>query len=251
MGLFSGLRQRIFDFQNLGIWVLGSAVAGYMGPFGTYLMFDTLERTVLWACIVGWGLLLIALQMSLADTYLPELTYKQEELGRLAIMPPVVVLPMYPVVEAFIAPLAIPVGPWEAVLACYLLGGIITCARFAISQDALEQQVEEVACAPVPRLVKRLPDGLEGPILRISGKDHFVEVVTSSGRHDVRMRLADAVEEMDGVEGFFTHRSHWVARDAIRDVERKGGKHFVVSSDEERIPVSRGKLPELEEAGLI
>ena len=250
MDLITQLRQRVFDFQNLGIWVLGSAVAGYMGPFGTYLMFDTVERTVFWGCIVGWGLLIIAVSMCIADTYMPYLTYKQEELGRLVIMPPIVVLPMYPVVEAYIAPLPIPVGPWEAVLACYLLGGIITCARFAIATDGNEP-IEEAELEPAARLAKRLPEGTAGPILRLSGKNRFVEVVTPCGRHDVRMRLADAVEEMGGVEGFFTHRSHWVAREAIQNVERKGGKHYVVSADEKRIPVSRGKLPELDQAGLI
>ncbi|MEM6275546.1 MAG: LytTR family DNA-binding domain-containing protein [Pseudomonadota bacterium] len=249
MGFLERLIRRVFDFQNLGIWVLSSAVAGYMGPFGTFDLLETSERTVLWFCIVGWGLFLIAVSMSWADEYLPEATYKQEEIGRLVIMPPLIIAPLYPAVQAYLDPIPMPVSFLEAVLACYLLGGIVTCARFAIPFGRSAHESE--AIDPRPRLFKRLPDGIDGPILRISGKDHFVEIVTPCGRHEVRMRLADAVEEMDGVEGFFTHRSHWVARHAIREVERKGGKFFVVSTDEERIPVSRGKIPELEEAGIV
>ena len=186
--------------------------------------------------------------MSFADKYLPELSFKQEEIGRLLFMPPVIIIPLYPVVETYLAPEPMPLSLIQRVIACYLLGGIVACARFAtmMSGKAEAEGLEEG-----PRLLKRLPNHAEGPILRVSGKGHFVEIVTATGRYQIRMRLADAVDEMDSVDGFFTHRSHWVAREAIYDVERKGGKHFVVSADEERIPISKGKLTELEEAGFV
>ena len=38
------------------------------------------------------------------------------------------------------------------------------------------------------------------------------------------MRLSDAVEELEGLEGAQTHRSWWVARDAVRGVERGDGR---------------------------
>ena len=219
-----------------------------MGPFGTYLTLDTFERTIVWACIVGWGLFMIAVSMSFADRYLTNLSFKQEEIGRLLIMPPVIIIPLYPAVQAYLAPDPMPISVIQGIIACYLLGGIVTCARFATMMNGA---VEADAAEAGPRLLKRLPSDAEGPILRISGKGHFVEIVTETSRHEVRMRLADAVDEMDNVDGFFTHRSHWVARAAIHDVERKGGKHFVISADEERIPISKGTLTELEEAGFV
>ncbi|MEM1375458.1 MAG: LytTR family DNA-binding domain-containing protein [Pseudomonadota bacterium] len=255
MGFLERLKHRLLNPQNLGIWVLGAAVAGYMGPFGTFDLFAMPERVALWLCIVGWGLLLIAISMSWADAYLPDVSFRQEEIGRLVIMPPVIIAPLYPAVAAYLAPAPMPVSFLEAVMACYLLGGIVTCARFAISMgggaDAEAENGAGGTDRALPRLAKRLPDGVDGPILRISGKDHFVEIATPCGRHEVRMRLSDAVEEMDGVDGLFTHRSHWVARAAIRDVERAGGKLFVVSTDDARIPVSRGKVPVLEDRGLL
>ncbi|MEM6727570.1 MAG: LytTR family DNA-binding domain-containing protein, partial [Pseudomonadota bacterium] len=85
---------------------------------------------------------------------------------------------------------------------------------------------------------------------RIAARDHFVEVVTEQGSHRIRMRMADAVAEMEGADGMLVHRSHWVARCAIEGVKRAGAKHYVISADAELIPVSKSNLPKLEEAGL-
>lgn len=218
-----------------------------MGPFGTFFFLEPIERTVLWFGIVGWGLLLIAAAMSISESFAPSLSFRADEFWRLAVMPPVIVMPLYPVVAAYLAPQPMPVSLLEGIIACYLLGAIVSAARFAIRGAETVGETESQG----PRLMKRLPGDLTGPILRLSGQDHFVEIVTAGGQHRVRMRLADAVEEMDGVEGLYTHRSHWIAREAIREVAREGGRHYVVSADEARIPVSRGKLPNLEQSGLV
>lgn len=243
--------RRVFNAQNLGIWVLASAIASYMGPFGTFVFLSGFERTILWFTMVAWGLFMIAVSMSVEETFFKNLTFRQEELGRLLVMPPIIIIPLYPSVTAYLAPQPMPISFFEAVVACYLLGGIVTSARFSVlysTRGAVEISNQN---GDAPRLMRRLPDDAKGPILRLSGRDHFVEIVTAEAIHSVRMRLADAVEEMDGVDGLYTHRSHWVAKEAIREIEREGGRHYVISADKERIPVSRGKLAELEDAGIV
>ncbi|MCW8843770.1 MAG: hypothetical protein OQK00_10175, partial [Rhodobacteraceae bacterium] len=54
---------------------------------------------------------------------------------------------------------------------------------------------------PGPRLARRLPEGGEGTILHLSVCDHHVDIHTENGTTSVRMRLGDATEAMDGVEG--------------------------------------------------
>ncbi|MEO1797510.1 MAG: LytTR family DNA-binding domain-containing protein [Pseudomonadota bacterium] len=247
MRLIKNFSTRIFDPGNLVIWALSSCVAAFMGPFGTFIIQDTPERMLFWAVLVGWGLGLIALAMSIAEVYLPDLTYEQEELGRLIIMPPIIIGTMFPVVNLYFLPDPVPITFFHALLACYLLGGIVTVARLTIVLTGRQRSASEEG----PRLLRRLPEGAAGPILRLSGRDHFVEVVTAEASYSIRMRLADAIEEMDGVDGFLTHRSHWVARAAIVEVKRSGQRHVVVSKDAEMIPVSKSKLPELENAGLL
>ena len=105
---------------------------------------------------------------------------------------------------------------------------------------------------PLPRLYRRLSVATTGTVLRLSGKDHHVEVVTTDGRETLRLRLMDAIHEMEPVEGYCTHRSHWVTRAAITDVERAPpGKIFIVLVNGDRVPVSRKYRPDLEAAGII
>ncbi len=103
----------------------------------------------------------------------------------------------------------------------------------------------------IPRLARRLPDDFEGPILRLTVRDHFVDVVTEHGVHTIRMRFADAVDEMEPVQGYFTHRSHWVCRDAVGGAERDNGRYFLRLTNGDLVPVSRTYRPGLEDAGFI
>lgn len=102
-----------------------------------------------------------------------------------------------------------------------------------------------------PRLLDRVPDDLRGQVLRLSARDHLVEVSTCQGVVEIRLRLADAIREMEPVEGFLIHRSHWVMRDAIDRVERTSGKVFLVLVNGDRVPVSRTYRAGLEAAGIL
>jgi len=64
------------------------------------------------------------------------------------------------------------------------------------------------------------------------------------------MRLADAMRETGAIPGLQIHRSHWVARDAVVRTHRADGKLLLELSNGMRLPVSRGFLPQVREAGL-
>lgn len=103
-----------------------------------------------------------------------------------------------------------------------------------------------------PRLRRRLSPETTGTIIRLSSRDHHVDVVTTDTQETLRMRLIDAIDEMEPVEGYCTHRSHWVAREAIAEVDRKQpGKIFLVLINGDRVPVSRKYKPDLEAAGIL
>jgi len=103
----------------------------------------------------------------------------------------------------------------------------------------------------LPRLVRRMPEDARDPILRLTVHDHFVDVVTALDSHRLRMRFADAIEEMDTVKGYCTHRSHWVSKDAIAGVKREQGKTHLRLSNGDLVPVSRKFKPILEKAGVL
>lgn len=120
------------------------------------------------------------------------------------------------------------------------------------SFPGLEPPLEpEDGVAIQPRLYRRLPDGFEGPVLRLTVHDHSVDVVTMDQTLTIRSRFADAIDEMEPMVGYCTHRSHWVTRDAIESVERSGGRIFIRLINGDQVPVSRKYKPKLEEAGIV
>ena len=54
--------------------------------------------------------------------------------------------------------------------------------------------------------------------------DHYLRIHTDAGVELLTLRFADALEEVAAAHGFRTHRSWWVAADALEDVRwRRGG----------------------------
>lgn len=97
---------------------------------------------------------------------------------------------------------------------------------------------------------KRLPARLrEAELLALAAEDHYVRVITDAGEELVLMRLADAVEELDGSDGAQTHRSWWVARHAVRSAARGNGKATLTLTNGATAPVSRRYAPDLRQAG--
>ena len=63
------------------------------------------------------------------------------------------------------------------------------------------------------------------------------------------MRLADALAELDGLEGAQTHRSWWVAKAAVTDARRSDGRGALTLKNGVEAPVSRSYAAALREAG--
>jgi DNA-binding LytR/AlgR family response regulator len=102
-----------------------------------------------------------------------------------------------------------------------------------------------------PALLGRLPAARRGRLLHLCVRDHYVEVTTDKGTTMVLMRLSDAVRETAPIAGVQVHRSHWVARDAVRRSLREGGRLKIELETGIRVPVSRSFAGDAREAGLI
>ncbi|WP_428060839.1 LytTR family DNA-binding domain-containing protein [Brevundimonas sp.] len=90
------------------------------------------------------------------------------------------------------------------------------------------------------RFLDRLPLRLKGATIRaVQAEDHYLRIHTDRGSDLILMRLSDAVEELEGLEGAQTHRSWWVARDAVRGVERGDGRATLTLDGGLSAPVSR------------
>jgi hypothetical protein len=91
--------------------------------------------------------------------------------------------------------------------------------------------------------------GVDNPldVLAISADDHYIRIQTPKGERRLLMRFSDAVERMEGYTGVIVHRSHWVAAHAVLSVQKNGGRFFALLSNGNEVPVSRGRLTEVEQ----
>ena len=107
-----------------------------------------------------------------------------------------------------------------------------------------------VGGAAPARFLDRLPPRLRGATLHaVQAEDHYLRLHTDRGSDLILMRLSDAVAELEGLEGAQTHRSWWVARDAVRDVKRNDGRAVLTLEGGVIAPVSRRYARALREAG--
>jgi hypothetical protein len=105
--------------------------------------------------------------------------------------------------------------------------------------------------APPPRIASRLGDLPCTEVLRLTARDHYVDVVTRRASKALLLRLSDAMAEVEGIPGAQVHRSHWVARAAVVKARRDGGRIVLVLADGSVVPVSRGYRDRAEAAGLL
>jgi hypothetical protein len=116
----------------------------------------------------------------------------------------------------------------------------------------VDRQSVTTASATPAKFLERLPLKLRGAdVWAVEAEDHYLRLHTSKGQDLILMRLADAVSELEGIEGAQVHRSWWVARDAIADARRGDGRATLTLKDGAEAPVSRTYARLLRERGWI
>ena len=75
------------------------------------------------------------------------------------------------------------------------------------------------------RFPDRLPFKLRGAAIRaVQSEDHYLRIHTDRGSDLILMRLSDALDELEGLEGAQTHRSWWVAGTPCATSSRGDGR---------------------------
>ena len=125
-------------------------------------------------------------------------------------------------------------------------------ARLALSDSGPNP---DIAPAPqpamVPRLLVPLPAGHREGLIALESEDHYVRVHARGGSTLVLLRLADAVAELDGIEGLRTHRSWWVARAAVTEVLRRDRAMSLRLVNGIEVPVACNAVAALRAAGWL
>ncbi|HEX7852640.1 MAG TPA: LytTR family DNA-binding domain-containing protein [Sphingobium sp.] len=272
----------------LELWILVplAGIVGFLGPFGTYLAGDFFARSLrwggmllgayvlvrptmmLWAWVADatrlprgtvmiWGLTVSSIPMSFIWLYggWNEISALD---GLSGIMPFSVLCALTILLVASLADRADEhllrnyQGPMQRLRAT-------TEGQPAVAEAVLPVIRPEPVAVPSPlltgeerpRLYARLGAQFEGDVLALESEDHYVRVHGLRGSDLLLMRLRDAIAEMDGVPGAQTHRSWWVAQDAVADFSRSGRAMDVVLTNGTRAPVARDSVDRLERSGFL
>lgn len=262
------------------IWVVMSGFGILSGAFGTAHL-SLFGRFVFWPIIIAFGILIGAALRVIVRDYLGLRRYAVEA-PLIAALATLILTPLCTwLADVLIEEERFRPGWAEVASYVYLVSMAVSTLRHALAAgwhrdftpdlgadggalpvadppvrptDLPQVPAKAVAAAPKPepaeRLMARIDATLRAPLVRLQVRDHYVEVVTEAGMESVLIRLADAIAETEGVEGLQVHRSHWVARAAIRGLYRGRGKLVLRMSDGAVVPVSRTYAPGVQVLGL-
>jgi hypothetical protein len=101
------------------------------------------------------------------------------------------------------------------------------------------------------RFLARLPPRLGRDLVCLQMEDHYVRAHTLAGSDLILIPLHQAVAELDGLDGLQVHRSWWVARRAVVEVERDGRSVRLKLRNGVTAPVSRRAVAALKAAAWI
>jgi LytTr DNA-binding domain len=255
------------------IALLAGVLLGVIGPFGTFESMSTITRFSFWMGGIAVGMIIHIPLYYAAALLGPQ--YRVPAWVWVSLSAVVAALPMtfvingifatmmdatnldsmaglYPFVFAISLPMqwvsywtrerGDPVAP-----ATYVAAPVATVTAVAVA----ETTGPTVATSNAPKLSARLPARIGKDIVCLEMEDHYVRVHTALGDAMIHMRMADAVTELDSIEGMIVHRSFWVARAAITGWARDGKTLTLSLLNGKSIPVARDRQPLVKAAGWL
>ncbi|MFN4183287.1 MAG: LytTR family DNA-binding domain-containing protein [Hyphomonas sp.] len=134
----------------------------------------------------------------------------------------------------------------------WVISVAMTAVGYMLERSFLAPPPEPVeGASPVETFLSRLPVRYRtAELYAVSAEDHYLRIHTSFGEELILMRLTDALRELAGADGLQVHRSWWVAKAAVRDTLRQGGKLSLMLASGKQAPVSRTFLADVKAAGL-
>lgn len=247
--------------SGVALWLAAFLMGVVAGPFGTFRELDAGARALFWALVVTAAMLGGHVARAVSQMLVRDGQPDRVDAVTILLMTAMVAPAVWAVFDLFQPPLTISEAPFLKVVlyVCFTTLVVVRLRRvlpikgwYGAGPATSAEEGIDAQIPPEPRLADRLDREIQGTILRISAKDHHVEIATEKGTQTLRMRLMDAIGQMGPVEGYCTHRSHWVTREAIARVERESARRtwiYLINGD--RVPVGRKYRPDLEAAGIL
>lgn len=229
--------------QGLFVFLAAILVTTVIGPFGSYAVLSLGERFVFWTAAIS--AVAIPMRMAMRVTLPSARLGRLPPVARIALGASLAAVPgtgLVLIVSAVLWPSAF-VG--ESIARTWFqvatLGFVIGCFHLlaAPAHPTPADPVPDPARRPRSPFLARLDPALGTDVVSLSMQDHYVEVTTTAGSQLLLLRFADALKELDGIDGLRLHRSHWAAVAHVECLGRDNGKLRVRLSDGRHLPVSQ------------
>jgi hypothetical protein len=227
-----------------------AVIVALSGGFGSGVL-TIVPRTVYWVALTAVG---AAIGIVSARLVIPAAWFERRPWAAWSLIAVCIALPMTAIVSVSTTMInhrsfrpGIILDVFPSTLATTV--GLTVLAFLVRSRPMLVTHAALAGGAPA-KFLQRLPLKLQGASLwAIEAEDHYLRLHTSKGQDLILMRLSDAIAELEGIEGAQTHRSWWVAREALAGAARSDGRATLTLTDGAEVPVSRGYAKALREKG--
>lgn len=248
--------------RELAILLSISAFLAFINPYGASPASDYLSKLAYWSGLVVFGGVVGTITTKTVMRLAPNAEWWVFLVLSSLIVAVFVTGALYAVHGLFAEPL-----PLRYLGHSYTLVLVITVAltsiaillgRAGVTQtdmpmgSSLTADVLAEAETARQKFMNRLPARYrDARIFGINSEDHYLRVHTDKGEELILMRLSDAVTELEPLNGQQVHRSWWVARDGIDQVQRSAGKVSLGLKSGAIAPVSRANAKRLKEEGWL
>lgn len=244
-------RWRRAGAETAFLTVLGLTMA-VIGPYGTSQM-PLAARTLYWlACIIGGG----AIGIGVDEAVGRRLRALWARIAATSVL-------MTPAVASLVLAVGAAVTPerFRPPISVGFLGQVLVMAALVTTLRALTWrpprtvvQTQVVVTPPLPEAEAAFRSRLSAKrrgarLIAVQAEDHYVRVHTDKGDELLGLRFTDALAELSRAHGFQTHRSWWLAADAIESVRWRSGVGQARLAGGLTAPVSRIHAPKVKAAG--
>jgi hypothetical protein len=249
--------------RELAIFVAIGCLLAFMGTYGVTAEFGFPIAVAYWT-----GLILVG--SATGEVVTAWLSRRFGLRSWAAIVVPVslaTALAVFAVLQLFEATVAKPIPlvawprmfgmVWVIALAMTSVGWLLNRALEPQQAFSAQAQSSTAMASPSPderirAFLRRLPQRFAGAsLIAVSAEDHYLRVHTDKGSDLILMRLSDAVAELAGTDGLQVHRSWWVSRRAVEGTRRVDGRLELVLTQGLSVPVARGRMDAVRQAGLV
>lgn len=135
----------------------------------------------------------------------------------------------------------------------YMVSSPAAASNMAADTSNISQPPPVQTSLQTSRFNDRLPLNMQSAkIIALQAEDHYLRVHLEDGQSTlILMRLSDAITELPADSGAQTHRSWWVAKDAVHGVTKGEGRAILKLNAPLEAPVSRSFYKALNDAGWL